>query len=120
MAKKKYHQSVKDRMSESRGMERHETLRDLHADMVEKPFGDMTMRRGVVPHESGPEAKESDRYFANMPTKVVMEEYARGYGYPVDQSYYIDNVGGLDSLQEQEARKIRRSMWQPLDFGERG
>ena len=102
MAKKKYYQGMKDRMDESRGM------------------SDKTTRRGVVPNESGPEAREETRYFANMPTEVVMKEYPVGFGYPMDQSLYIDNIGGLDKLQNQDQEKVARTLWSPLDRGARG
>lgn len=112
MAKKKYHQSPADRMHERRGeKEYHEGMK---AEM------DRTMRRGVVPHESGPEERESDRYFANLPTEVRMEQFPKGFGYPMDMSLYIDNVGGLDKLQNQDQGKVARNMWSPLDRGERG
>ncbi len=83
-------------------------------------MSDKTTRRGVVPHEGGPEAREETRYFANMPTEVKMESFPRGFGYPMDESLYIDNVKGLDKLQIQDQAKVARSLWSPLDRGERG
>ena len=77
--------------------------------------GDKTMGKGVVPNEGGPEVREETRYFANMPTEVKMETFPKGFGYPVDQSLYIDNVDGLDKLQNQDQAKVARTLWSPLD-----
>lgn len=105
MAKKKYYQDVKDRMAESRGMEKYETKKKMKKKM-KKEDGEYNERR---PYESKDKFSFGNDYSApqNMPTKVMMRNYPKS-GYSVD-GYYGDDLAGVDYQIDSDARDVKKN-----------
>lgn len=96
---KKYHQGVKDRLAESRGMERSEMKRGRGND---KRYMDMHERqengRGFI--------SEDHTALANMPQAVKMQEYPR-FMYGLDP-YLDDTIRGVDSQMYADDSQMKR------------
>ena len=90
MAKKKrYHQSVKDRMSESRGMERYETVK--HMRSTEQYAGDRERKR--MEYEDSRMIHEDHNAVANLPQNVMMKPWPKS----VYATYNLDDtISGID------------------------
>lgn len=51
--------------------------------------------------------RNDDKYFANMPDKVVMKEYPKPpYGL---EDYYDDNPAGIDELAVDNYKRVNRN-----------
>jgi len=99
MAKKRYYQSVKDRMSESRGMERYETKRKMNR--YDEYYAGMDERRRMELEDSGM-IHEDHRAIANLPQEVMFKEYPKGdyLRYDLD-----DTIRGVDVQMDDDVRK---------------
>jgi len=93
---KKYKQSKRDRMDESRGMRRYE--RGLSAGSYRRVSGERDM--GMI-HEDHYET-------ANLPQEVVMKKYP-SWRY-LNGAYLDDSVRGIDDLNDEAVRRASDSM----------
>jgi hypothetical protein len=115
MAKKKrYHQSVASRMSESRGMERYETKRKMRGnkkgryDGYENHYPGMDPRRRREMEDAGM-IYEDHNAVANLPQYVVYREYPKvGYG----MNFHLDDTArGVDNQMDEDQREMKREMF---------
>lgn len=111
MAKKRrYHQSVKDRMAESRGMERYETRAMERAEHRSKKmdngyYAGMDPRRRQEMEDAGM-IHEDHRAVANLPQNAIMKEYPRPY---YDNNYNLDDtIRGIDNQINDDMRKEKK------------
>lgn len=86
MARKKYHQSKKDRRDESRGMRRA-----------------MESKR----HESDSQIYEDYSAPANLPQEVIHEYYPRTM-YGMEDGYLGDSLRGVDMQMDDDVKGMRR------------
>lgn len=96
----KYRQSRKDRRDESRGMKRYEER--VERDSYRRVSGESAMD-GMI--------SEDHRAPANLPQNVVMREYP-SWRY-LEGAYYDDTLRGLDDMNDENERKVHRSMFRP-------
>lgn len=97
--KKRYHQSVKDRMSESRGEERH--LVKMYDDR--SSYAGEQARRTQEMEDAGM-IREDRNAVANLPQNVMYKPYPRNNDYlPEDLD---DTIRGVDrQIEELDGRK---------------
>jgi len=102
MAKKKYHQSVSDRMAESRGMERR-----IMDDAMETYSGyDARKRREI---EDGNMINENHSEIANMPQEVRYHDWPAS---PIGTRYYLnDDIRGIDNQMKDDLKGEKRGMY---------
>lgn len=118
MAKKRYYQSAKDRLDESRGMEREIRRKDLREEkerlMKKKKnsnskknmdkkdyYSGMDERRRQEMMDSGM-IREDKNAIANLPQGVVMRDYPK----PDYFSYNLnDDIRGIDVQMDDDVRK---------------
>ena len=87
-------QNVKDRLAESRGMERYETERKMDKKK-KKSSGKKRFHFG-----------EDHSAQANMPTKVVMMQYPSAFDGV--EGYYDDTLAGIDYQIDSDQRTVRK------------
>lgn len=109
MARKKYKQSVRDRMAESRGMERYETKRKMKKKMKKDMADHFAGYHNDRKRYEDPRAMLSEDHSApaNMPPRVKMAMYPkqRYINSKVDDSWT-----NLDYEQDISVGKIDRNM----------
>lgn len=94
MAKKRYYQSAKDRLAESRGEERH-----LYRKMMSKKGG-MDPRRSQEMKDYGM-ISEDHNATANLPQDVKYHAWPKGAGY-IDDKYLDDTIRGIDRQMDED------------------
>ena len=96
MAKRKYHQSVKDRMAESRGMERYETL---------EHYASRDVRRKAEDRDGGMLSEDMNA-IANMPQEVRYHEWPK---VQYNNDYDInDGIRGIDNQMRDDMSKEKK------------
>ena len=94
---KRYHQSVKDRLAESRGEER----REMHSEMLEAAkshdYYSGANKRREMEAKDGAMMPLYPKGFAGMPGEVIMREWPKGGGYL--PTAYNDDISGIDNQQ---------------------
>lgn len=95
---KRYHQSVKDRMAESRGMERHEMMSSRER------YAGMEPRRRQEMEDAGM-INEDHSAIANMPQGVMMKPYSKPYNYLPEG--LDDTIRGIDNQMDNDDIKKR-------------
>lgn len=118
MAKKRYYQSAKDRLDESRGMEREIRRKDLREErerlmkknknsesrkkMMNKDYyAGMDARRRQEMEDAGM-IREDHSAIANLPQGVIMREYPKNDYF----SYNLnDDIRGIDVQMDDDVRK---------------
>lgn len=96
MAKKRYYQSVKDRMAESRGMERYEVKKRMRGEDS----------RRAREREYGEMISEDRNAVANLPQDVKMVAYPK-----VEYSYEPDLADNLSGVDAQMKSDVKRADW---------
>ena len=100
---KRYHQSPKSRLSESRGMEKKLRGPVKHAGFYE---GHDSRRR--LEHEDSMMIREDHNEIANLPQHVVMRPYPKtGY---YEDSYLDDTARGIDHQIDQDMKEKKMHM----------
>lgn len=111
MARKRYYQTEKDRMDESRGMDRYERRtrkdsRDESRGMKNYYAGFDDKKRREL--EDGNMIREDRGAIANLPQNVVYRQYGyKAYGTPEE---LMDDITGVDRQMEMDDRKMQRFM----------
>lgn len=103
---KRYYQSVSDRMSESRGMERYETKKEMKDKrmMGEEYYASFEDSKRRQLEDSGM-ISEDRRQVANMPQEVIMKSYDR----PDYARYSLDDTArGVDDQMDSDVRGARK------------
>jgi hypothetical protein len=113
MAKKKrYHQTHRDRMHESRGMSKYEHRikgpqgTDIALHRIGDEFYAGYQGRTVQEHEDYTMLHEDRRAIANMPQQVIMKEYPR-YAFTMDENIN-DDIRGIDVQQRDDGKRQKR------------
>lgn len=106
MAKKRYYQSAKDRVDESRGMEREIRAKDMNKAYKEGEKSARSrygMDRGDMDDCIMPDDRSS---YANMPQNVVMKEYPN-----VESPYYNlnDDIRGIDTQIDDDVKQEKKN-----------
>jgi len=110
MAKKnkRYYQSVKDRMAESRGMERYETKKNIKDSAYRSVelYAGPSLRRQMEMEGSGMIYEDRDA-IANLPQNVMMKEYAK---MPYPDYQVPDTIKGIDvqMYEDSDEKKSNR------------
>ena len=104
--KKRYHESVRDRMAESRGEERH-LMKKHYYDDKSSYAGEQARRTQEM--EDGGMLREDRNAVANMPQQVIYRAYEKNHSYlPEDID---DTIRGIDrQIDELDGGKVRRHM----------
>jgi hypothetical protein len=102
MAKKRYHQSTSDRMSESRGMEKYETKRKMKKGMSRDDSRRYMEDSGMI--------REDHSAIANLPQSVIMREYPKVSTYAMDYNLN-DTASGIDRQMYDDAKKTKKEMY---------
>lgn len=100
MAKKRYHQSVKDRLAESRGEMRH-----LEGDARMKADRHMRHREERYNNHSDCLIHEDHNAPSNLPQEVIMKYYPRT---EYDRYNLNDDIRGIDVQMRDDMRKEKR------------
>lgn len=100
MAKHRYHQSVKDRLAESRGEMRHR----LHSDSDYSDYDKRRMRERM----DGEMISEDHNAPANLPQNVVMKYWHEDRGYMPE--VLRDDINSVDGQIESDDRQRSRGM----------
>jgi len=108
MAKKRYHQSAKDRLDESRGMEREIRRKDVkkafkRGERDERDYHMDPRRRRHL--ESEGMLHEDHNEIANLPQHVMMKPYPKTDYYSYDLN---DDIRDIDVQMDDDVRKERR------------
>lgn len=102
--KKRYHQSVKDRMAESRGEEK-SLMR--HFEKQEHYAGADSRRRREL--EDGGMIYEDHNAVANLPQNVIYKSYEKVNSYLPEE--LDDTIRGIDrQIDDLDGGKVRRHM----------
>jgi len=104
---KRYHQSVKDRLAESRGMERHELKHKAHHGMDEHYAGMGSRRRQEL--EDAGMIHEDHRAIANLPQEVMIKPYP--YTGPSLPEGLDDTIRGVDAQMDYDDSQRRRHFY---------
>lgn len=99
--KKRYHQSVKDRMAESRGEEKHMMRRK----MSEGDYAGAEPRRRQEMEDAGM-LREDHRQVANMPQEVMYKPWPKA-GHYMDGGL-DDTIRGIDNQMDEDGRDAKR------------
>lgn len=102
--KKKYSQSVADRMAESRGMERYETKKKMKKSNAEYNGMNNYEARMRKEFSDAGMIKEDPSAIANMPQQAIMKKYPTTDYF----SYNLnDDLKGIDVQIDKDVRKER-------------
>jgi len=98
---KKYHQSKRDRMDESRGMKKR------MGDYSHKKNGNSKYKNSDMMYHKDSGMISEDHYsFANLPQNVMMKEYPR-FQYGLDP-YLNDTSSGIDNQMYDDMHQMKR------------
>jgi len=109
MAKKRYHQSVKDRMAESRGMERRMEREEIGKDYsrANRLKNGMDPRRYQEMRDAGM-IQEDHKATANLPQEVRYHAWPANNEYP---RYGLDDtIRGIDYQEDEDYKGMEKHL----------
>lgn len=102
---KRYHQSAKDRLAESRAEERH--LFRMNKSMGAEHYAGMDPRRRQEMEDAGM-IQEDHRAIANLPQNVIMREWPKGGMYMTDDE--DDTIHGVNRQMDLDGSLMNKSL----------